>query len=280
MRTIQMRRLASRVAVMILVCGAPCAAFAQAEKSGAVAVVNGRPIPQSAMERALRQQAAMGRHDTEEQRKRIREDLVAQELLFQEAERRKLDKSPQFATAMENARRSAMAAVLLQSVKARPVSDQEVRVAYDKTVAALMPNDYRLRVIMVKDEAGIRQIRSSLAKGSAFEELAAKNSLLPSARRGGYIGWVNVNKEGMEAGGPLPAPVATEVRKLSKGGFTPPVSDGQGRWWLVKMEDIRPTAVQPFDRASATIRKALQAAATRKAVLDFLTQLRTSAKIS
>lgn len=244
-----------------------------------VAIVEGVAIPASDLERALRQQAALGRQDTPELRARLREDLIARELLYQEAVRRQLDRNPAFVAALESARKEALGGVLLQTVQPPPISDEQVRQAYDRAAAGRHPEDFRLRAIVVVDEARARQVRSALARGGAFEELAAQHSTLPSARNGGDLGWLNVRAESSERSGPLPAPVAAAARGLSKGGFSAPVADGQGRWWLVRLEESRPATVAPFEKVAPQLRASLETTARAGAARSLVTQLRQGAKV-
>jgi peptidyl-prolyl cis-trans isomerase C len=260
--------------------GAQSQSPAPAGEPKVIAVVNGQGIPPSALERALRQQVAMGQADTPELRARLRDNLITQELLYQEAVRLKLDQNPGFRVALESAKKEALSSVLLQAVKTPAVPDAEVRKAYDEASAGRHPEDFLLRAIVVADEQKARQIRSSLARGGTFEQLAAEHSQLPSARQGGSLGWLNVRTEESTARGPIPTAVRRELRKLSKGSFTPAVADRQGRWWIVKIDDTRPAEVVPFEQAAPRIRQALEAAARTDAARALVAQLREKASIA
>jgi peptidyl-prolyl cis-trans isomerase C len=247
---------------------------------GAVANVNGVALSRAELERRLRQQEALGRvRDTPEVRERIRNEMIAEELLFQEAVRLNVDQSPAFKQAMETARRSALATVMLQSARPAPVSDEQVRTAYDNSVKGLEPNDLRLRAIVVDNQAKIREIRSALAKGAEFADLARKNSRLPSAPTGGDLGWVNLRAPAEADNGPLPAEISAEVRKLQKGGFTAPAADKRGLWWILKLEDTRPSQPAPFDQVKGNLRAILESNARTLAAQQLLVQLRSKAAV-
>lgn len=259
---------------------APAAAQARPAAGEMVATVNGVGLAKAELERRVRQQEAIGAaKDSPELRARLRDEMVAEELLFQEAVRQNIDQSPGFVQAMENARRSALATVLLQSVKPAAVTDAQIREIYDRSAKDLAANDVRLRAIVVDTQDKARAVRSALAKGGDFAELAQKNSQIPSARVGGELGWVNLRNPGKEAGGPLPVEVSAEVRKLSKGGFTPPTADARGVWWMVKLEDTRPSQVVPFEQVKDTLRRGLEANARGEAARKLLTDLRANAAV-
>src|SRR5689334_13563257 len=54
--------------------------------------------------------------------------------------------------------------------------------------AAAQAEGVGLRMIVVKTEAEALDLRSRIAKGESFEELARKNSLDPSSSTGGFLG--------------------------------------------------------------------------------------------
>ena len=63
-------------------------------------------------------------------------------------------------------------------------------------------------------------------------------------------------QEGQTSG--LPLPIAQAVEKLQKGKVTEPI-EIQGKWWLVKLDDVRPVKVPPFEQARQDIYNMLSA---------------------
>lgn len=274
---------AMRFAAALALCAAAPASGVEvsAANGPAVAVVNDVPIPRARLERSLAQARAAGRADSPALQAQLRQELIAEELVFQEALRRRLDQTEEFRVAMENAQRRALAAFVLASVRPEPVSDADVQRAYDKSASGRLPQDVRLRAIVVDDEASMKTVRSALARGAVFETLAQEHSRAPSAARGGDLGWTNLKQPDAEgAGGGLPTAVAAEVRKLAKGGFTPAVRDGSGRWWLVKLDATRAAQLAPFERLSAQIRRLLERDAAERARQRFLAELRQAARVT
>lgn len=253
---------------------------ATATDNAVIATVNGTALTRAELERRVRQQELLGRvKDSPELRARLRDEMIAEELLFQEAVRLNVDQSPGFVQAMEIARRSALATVMLQTAKPAEVTEAQVREAYDRSAKGLEPNDLRLRAIVVDNQAKIREIRSALAKGAEFADLARRNSRLPSAQVGGDLGWINLRTPAEAASSPLPLEVATEIRKLQKGGFTAPIGDKRGLWWVVKLEDTRPSQVVPFDQVKNNVRQLLEANARAQAAQQLLAGLRSKAAV-
>ncbi len=99
--------------------------------------VNGKAIPQSRFDDMLTSALASGSTDTPELRNAISEELVAREMIAQEALKRGLDKLPEFAVAMEDQRSALLVQMFVRDhLRRNPVSDDAVRKEYDRIVAA------------------------------------------------------------------------------------------------------------------------------------------------
>src|SRR5512145_2921837 len=245
-----------------------------------LATVNGVPIKQSTFEQALKQALAKGNPDSPQLRQALKNQLIARELFVQEAAKQGLDKDPEVLAVMEEAKRSAMVQRYLQGkIKAAPVTDEQIKAHYEKIKAGAGAKEYKLRVMMLPNAPRAKEMRDQLAKGKDFAELARQWSLAPSASRGGDVGWVSYKtpaKEGETQG--LPLPIAQAVEKLQKGKSTEPI-EVQGRWWIVKLDDVRPTKVPSYDEAKAQIQRALNARELERATGELAQELGKSAAI-
>jgi parvulin-like peptidyl-prolyl isomerase len=245
-----------------------------------LATVNGVPIKQSTFDQALKQAVAQGNPDSPQLRLAVKNQLIARELFVQEAAKQGLDKDPEVLAVMEEAKRSAMVQRYLRSqIKAPPVTEQDVKAHYEKLKAGAGPKEYKLRVMMLPNAPRAKEIRDQLAKGKDFAELARQWSLAPSATRGGEVGWVSFKtpaKEGETQG--LPLSIAQAVEKLQKGKFTEPI-EVQGRWWIVRLDDLRTTKVPSYDETKAQIQRVLATRELERATGELATQLSKSATI-
>lgn len=124
-------RLMLFTAVMLSVAG-PC----QAAESR-LPQVNGKAIPQSRFDDMLTSALTSGTPDTPELRTAITEELVAREMIAQEAVRRGLEKLPEFAAALEDQRSALLVQMFVRDhLRRNPVTDEAVRKEYDRLVAA------------------------------------------------------------------------------------------------------------------------------------------------
>jgi parvulin-like peptidyl-prolyl isomerase len=245
-----------------------------------LATVNGVPITQSTFEQALKQAIAQGNPDSPQLRQALKNQLIARELFLQEAARQGLDKDPEVLAVVEQTKRAAMVQRYLRSqIKPTAVTEQDIKAHYEKVKAGYGPKEFKLRVMMLPNAPRAKEMRDQLAKGKDFAELARQWSLAPSATRGGDVDWVSFKtpaKEGETHG--LPLPIAQAVEKLQKGKSTAPI-EVQGRWWIVKLDDVRPTKVPSYDQAKAQIQRMLVTRELERVTGELATQLSKSATI-
>jgi parvulin-like peptidyl-prolyl isomerase len=281
-----------RISAVLLLCAAavqPALSQQQPQAPGAaapaadkpIATVNGVAIPQSLFDQAVKQALAGGNPDSPQLREAVKSQLIARELFLQEAAKQKLDKDPKVVAAVEEAKRNAMVQRYLQTqVQLKQVTEEDVKAQYEKVKASVGTKELQLRAIMLNSEQRAKEVREQAVKGKDFAELARQWSLAPSATRGGDLGWVSFKspaKEGETQG--LPLPLAQAVEKLQKGKVSEPVAV-QNTWWIVKLEDTRPTKVPTFDEAKPQIYRMLQTQEAQRATNELVSKLSKTATIT
>lgn len=257
-------RIAAWLPVVALLCAAPV----QAAES--VAKVNGTAIPQSKLEMMLKNAFAQGQQDTPELRNRVRDELITREVLFQEAVKKGIDKSPDVTSALEFQRQSTIINAYIQDyVRNHPVSDDALRKEYENAKTAAGAREYKARHILVKDANEARQIVAQLKKAPAtFEKLAAEKSEdTGSKNRGGDLDW----------GAPARyvKPFGDALTKLKKGQITDPPVQSQFGWHIIRLDDERATKIPPFEDVRNNIQQQMQQQVVQKMIAD----LRTKAKV-
>lgn len=249
-----------------------------AGETPAAARVNGIVIPLSRLDEAVRAAVAQGSADTPELRAALRSQLVAREVFRQEAVKRGWQNDPQVVAARDNA---MIQRYLQDAVRPEPVPEAAVRARYDAIVAGLGEREFRFRLIALADEKRAVELLASLKEGKAdFADAARRESLLPSREKGGEMDWVSFKTpavEGRTQG--LPLPLANLVAALPAGTLGAEPVSWQGRWYLVRMEESRPTRVPSFEDASAGLRRALEAQNLEKATAELVARLIAGAKI-
>ncbi len=246
-----------------------CNAEENTGTSGAPAVkVNGVAIDENLVNLLVKERQAQGQPDSPQLRRAIREDLVARELMAQEARKQGLNSKPEVKSQMELASQSVLVRAYLQDfAKAHPVSEAAMKAEYEKLKTVMGDKEYLVRHILVAKESEAQDIEAQLKKGAKFEQLAKEKSKDPSGKsNGGALGWV--------APGGLVKPFADAMVKLQKGQTSGPVQSEFG-WHIIRLEDIRPMKAPPYD----TIKDGLRQRVEQQEVQKMIADLRAKAKV-
>ena len=232
----------------------------------AVLTVNGKTVPKTQVEMTVknlaRQNPQMGAAELD---KFARDELIARELLKQEAERRGLAASAEFKERLEMARSDLLVVALeLDELKKNPIKDEEARAEYDRYKAAAGGNEFHLRHILVDQEEDALAIIDKLNKGAKFADLVKQSKDQGSAAQGGDLGWVS----GASIFGDAPS-------KLQKGKYSAtPVKTHFG-YHVLKLEETRVAKIQSFEEMKPRFMQGLQ----RKRLVDLQQELRKTAKV-
>lgn len=252
--------------ITALLTAAPAVA---AQTAGPAAKVNGASIPQYRLEAAIKSRVAQGQQDTPEMRKGIRDALINQEVVAQEAIKRGLEKQPHVAARMELDRQSILVNAFFEDyLKKNPVSDDMLRKEYERIKPEIPSKEYKVRHILVEKEEDAKNLIAQIRKGGSFEKLAAEHSRDPGSKvRGGDLDWAPAEN--------YVKPFAEAVTRLKKGTMTEaPVRTDFG-FHIIRVEDERASKVPSFDEAKQQLQQMVQNQIVQKAISD----LRAKAKV-
>ncbi len=246
----------------------PAAAPAVA-KEGPVATVNGTQIPRQRLDLVVRQQTARGAPDNEQLRAQVREALVNNELLIQEANRSGIAKKAEVQQQIDLARQEVVAnAVVSEYLRAHPVSDADIQKEYDRARVQTGDKEYKARHILVATEEDARSVLADLKKGGKFDDVAQKRSLDEGTRpRGGDLDW-NVP-------GNFDKPFADAMVKLEKGKMTDAPVRSRFGFHVIQLDDVRPVNFPPL----AQVKPQIQQRLVGQRVDTLIRELRAKAKI-
>lgn len=217
-----------------------------------LAVVNGKKIPSSAADAMVKQAATQGQQDTPELRKMVKEQLITQELLYQEAAKQGYAKKDDIQQQIEQVRQTIIIRAMLGDYfKKNPISDKDVQAEYDKYKATLANDkEYNARHILVEKEEEAKAIIAKLKTGGKFEELAKGTKDTASAANGGSLDWAPASNYVPEFGAAL--------KKLEKGAVTDTPVKTQYGFHVIKLEDSRPAKARPLEELKQQISQGLQ----------------------
>ncbi len=241
-------------------------AFAE-DKSAAM--VNGISIPQSRIDLRVKAAAAQGQPDSPELRKAVREDMINLEVVAQEAKKNGLDKNPEVIEQMELAKESVLVGAYVQDyAKTHPISDDQLKLEYDKLKTTLGTKEYSVSHILVDTEDEAKAIIAQLGKKGKFDKIAkAKSKDAGSAEKGGSLGWAVPSN--------FVPPFANALLTLKKGTYTKEPVKTQFGWHIIKLDDERSLKVPSFEELKPQIQQRLQ----QQTIQDLITELRSKAKI-
>ena len=234
-----------------------------------VAKVNGKAIPASQLEAIVKQAVAQGQQqDSPQLRDAIKEDLILNEVLIQEAEKSGLGKNADVKQAVESARQSIMVrALIIEYLKKNPVNNADVEAEYNRQKAQAGDKEYHLYHIMLDTEDEAKAIISKLKAGAKFEELAKQSKDTGSASKGGDLEWSVPSN--------WPPAFAQAFTALQKGQFTETPVKNQDKFHIIKLDDIRTAKFPSLEEVRPQFMQGLQ----KMRVQAYEQSLRGKAKI-
>jgi peptidyl-prolyl cis-trans isomerase C len=245
------------------------AAPAAARADGPVATVNGVVIPRARADAVVKQQTARGAQDNEQMRAQVREALINNELLLQEANRTGIAKKPDVQQQIDLTRQEVIAnAMVAEYMRTHPVSDADIQKEYDRAKSQTGDKEYKARHILVASEEDAKGVLADLKKGGKFEEIAQKKSIDEGTRpRGGDLDW-NVPSNFDKA-------FSDAMVKLEKGKMTDAPVRTRFGFHIIVLDDVRAVSFPPL----AQVKQQLQQRIVGQRVDLLLKDLRSKAKV-
>lgn len=154
--------------------------------------VNGETVTVAEQKVLYDRAIAQGQPAGDELERQVKNILVQQKVLLQEAKKAKVENQDAVKQAIENARQQILVTALAQDwAKKNPVSEADLKAAYDREKAAYGDTEYQVRHILVKTEDQAKNLISRINKGSDFGKLATEFSEdTGNKAQGGLLGWV------------------------------------------------------------------------------------------
>ena len=263
--------LAAFVSLAVAVAAAPAMAQkspSTGKKSDAeqvvVGVVEGQPIYQAEVQAAFRSLPPnIQKQGLDQVYERVLEMLIERKMMTIYGRREKYDQDPEVKKRMALIEDQVIREVYLDRLIQKYMTDERVRAHYDEVVRNNPPTkEVRARHILVDNESKAKDLVKEAKSGKDFAELASKNSIGPSAQRGGDLGYFTA--------GEMVKPFSDAAFKLKKGEIAGAPVKTQFGWHVIKVEDVRTRKVPPFDKVKAQMERDVW----EKLGKDFLRQYR------
>lgn len=233
-----------------------------------VAKVNGEGIPQVRMDDAVKAVVTQGGKDTPELRAQIKNNLILDEVVYQEAKDQRVDRSDDFVKTMDVLKRTMMIkAVQADYLKKNPVTDADVKAAYDKYAATRKGKEYWTKHILVKTQADANAVLARLKKGENFEKIAGEKNIDATKAKGGDLGW--------HVPADLIKPYSDAIQKMKVGETGTQAIQSPAGFHVIRLVNIRNAQTEPF----AKVKDNIKANLTQQKWLAHLQELVKKAKI-
>lgn len=223
---------------------APAEAAAEIAGDVPLATVNGVPYSLDMfrlfyMERLQQSQA----QDSPELQQLAFNEFINLVLTAQQAEAMKLTERPDVKIGLEVQRIRLLSNIALQAMaqEIQP-SDEDLKTGYDALVKQLEETQYKVRQILVQDEAAAKKVIAELGKGGDFSKLAMEHSTGPNAKAGGELGWFTSSQVDNK-------PFSDAVAGLKKGEYTKTPIEAKYGWHVILLEDTRIPTPPTLDEA-------------------------------
>ncbi len=239
-----------------------------ADENVVVAIVNGYEIRTSEVRMAF--DDVIGQLPNLPQKLRypfVVEFLVERHLLAQLANKQGVADMEDYKRRLAAYQAKALRDSFLSQIIGPKITEAEIRAVYDEEANKVSSTErVRVRHVLVATEKEAKSIEDKLGKGEKFEDLAKQYSLDGSKNYGGDLGYFTAPEM-------VPA-FSTAAFALKKGEVSPPIKTDFG-WHIIRLEDRKQGAAQPYDQVKSAIRNVL----VRQKVQETLAGLKDVAKV-
>jgi peptidyl-prolyl cis-trans isomerase C len=217
----------------------------------------------------VRQNVGRGAPDGDALRAQVREALINNELLVQEANRSGVAKRAEVQQQIDLTRQEVIAnAMIGDYLRAHPITDADIQKSYDSARSKTGDREYKARHILVATEEDAKSVIADLKKGGKFDEIAAKRSMDEGTKpKGGDLDWnvpSNFDKSFSDA-----------MVKLEKGRMTETPVRTRFGFHVIQLDDVRQVSFPKLEQ----VRQQVQQGLVSQRVDAFLKELRAKAKI-
>jgi peptidyl-prolyl cis-trans isomerase C len=212
-----------------------------ADASKPAATVNGVKIGAEVLELLVANNVAQGGKDTPELRAALKTELIAREVLAQEAKKQKLDQEPAVKAQLSLQQGALLADTLI--AKQAPkfnMSEDKLRAEYKRQSDLLADaEEYQVSHIVSATEADAKAIIKSAKDGEPFDKLAREKSTSPSGQKGGSLGWLMGNQ--------INPALFNVIVNLNEGSITSlPIATPEG-WQVIRLNGKRKFKVPSYE---------------------------------
>jgi peptidyl-prolyl cis-trans isomerase C len=181
----------------------------------------------------------------------IKKDLVAREVMMQQALKMGFEKDPTVKQQLEAARQQIVVNALAREfVTKNPTKDDEIKAEYEAYKKEVGDKEYHIRHILVDTEADAKGVIAKLKGGAKFEELAKGSKDQGSAGNGGDLDWAVPSN--------FPKAFSDAFVALQKGAVTETPVQTENGFHVIKLDDTRAMKLPSLDEVKPQVTQAME----------------------
>ncbi|NOX09650.1 MAG: peptidylprolyl isomerase [Gammaproteobacteria bacterium] len=221
------------------------------DNSPVLATVNGKPITQQ-MYSMYASKRNSGRPGTPPpSSETIINDMIKLEIVAQDAQAQGLDLRADVKTQLEWLKRTTLASISIQEfITHNPVTEADMKKAYDEQIANTGGEEYHARHILVSSKGDAEAIIKQLDEGADFAELAKEKSTGPTGKQGGDLGWFTADR--------MVKPFANALMKMKKGSYSKTPVETQFGQHIIYLEETRELSPPSYDQIKPRLQHMMQ----------------------
>lgn len=203
--------------------------------------------------------------------------IITREVLYQEAKKKGFDRDQAILAKVEDFRRAMIIDALIEGVlkERSEVTEEEIQRYYRENKSIFTePLEIKIRHIVVNSEPILQEVLTRLSKGESFEKLASTFNIDRTREDGGNLGY-------LRRGQLAPSFFQFEEAAFSlvkKGDLSEVVRTPYG-FHIIRLEEMRGTALRPFDQVKEKVRFFLQGKKKQEAYLEFVKEAKSRSTI-
>jgi peptidyl-prolyl cis-trans isomerase C len=260
--------------VFIIACvvmGFGCARKAQKD---VVATVNGKPITITMINEKIARLPQYYQTFAAQHKKEIVDEIIVEELLYEEAKSRKLHNDPDIKELISDAKRKILISRVIEDEtrKSSPVSDDDVRDYYEQNKEKYMiPEMVRASHVLTSTEEEAVNAKGELDRGADFTAVAKQYSKDLTKDRGGDLGYF---KKGQMI------PEFENAAFSLNIGETSDVIKTRFGYHVIRLTDRKPAAYRGFEEVEDDVRTSIMRDRQRQSFDEFTKTLKDKSRIS
>ncbi|OGP99547.1 MAG: hypothetical protein A2026_19810, partial [Deltaproteobacteria bacterium RBG_19FT_COMBO_46_12] len=203
--------------------------------------------------------------------------VIPREVLYQIAKKKGLDKNKEILAKIEDTRRIILIEALLDEALrgSGEISEEDIQRYYKENQTLFTePQEVRIRHIVVNSEPTLKEVVTKLSRGESFEKLASTYNIGNFKDDGGNLGYI---RRGQLA--PPFAEFEEAAFSLKKRGEISEVVRTPFGFHIIRIEDMRGSALRPLNQVKERIRFFLQPKKKQEAYLKYVKEAKLEANI-